>query len=133
MQHTGVAAGTASAQRIIIAAASPAARKGPAEALSNVGVAERTDRREAALYGRRIPEQPGSLGVIEVDAEAFQSERRNSSSTPSSAYLAQHIAQEVAPEEPGFERFQSGALAYLARRDSTVEFMSANGRLDIRV
>jgi hypothetical protein len=131
LQHSGVAAGSVPAQRIIIAASTPAARKGAAEALSAVGAADRLDRREAAPYGRRITDQPGILGVIEVDAEAFRPERR--AGAPSSAYLAQHIAQEVSPEEPGADRFQAGAQAYLARRDSTVEFMPATDRLDILV
>lgn len=49
---------------------------------------------------------------------------------PSSAYLAQHIAQEVAPEAPGFDRYDAGSRAYLARRESTVEYLTAT-RLDI--
>lgn len=49
---------------------------------------------------------------------------------PSSAYLAQHIAQEVAPEAPGFDRYDAGSRAYLARRESTVEYLTAT-RLDV--
>lgn len=52
---------------------------------------------------------------------------------PSSAFLAQHIAQEVDPLAPGPDAYQAGARAYIFRRDSTVEILSSAARLDVYI
>lgn len=52
---------------------------------------------------------------------------------PSSAFLAQHIAQEIDPLAPGPDAYQAGARAYIFRRDSTVEILSSAARLDVYI
>lgn len=134
MSHSAVAAGLLPAQRTVIAAATQATRKGGAEALSGVGAAERIERRDQAQFGRRVSDADDSAvraeGGRARDAYSRPDRRQGA---PSSPFLAQHIAQEVEPEDPGFSAFQAGARAYVMRRDSTVEILSASGGLDIYV
>jgi len=49
------------------------------------------------------------------------------------AFLAQHIAQEVAPEVAGFDRHASAARAYMGARDFNAEMLPQGAGLDIRV
>lgn len=137
MQHTGVAAGPGSPQRTIIAASAGLAasaqspRKGGAEPLSGVNAAERIERRDQSVFSRRADDT-----IVHAPASATADRRAHHNrreGEPSSAFLAQHIAQEVEPEDPGFAAFQSGTRAYVLRRDSTVEFLSAEGRVDFFV
>lgn len=50
-----------------------------------------------------------------------------------SPYLAQHIAQEVLGPEDDPSRHRAGSAAYLAVRDSTAEFLGAEGLVEIIV
>lgn len=49
------------------------------------------------------------------------------------AFLAQHIAQEVAPEVAGFDRHASAARAYMGARDFNAEMLPQGAGLDIRI
>ena len=49
------------------------------------------------------------------------------------AFLAQHIAQEVAPEVTGLDRHASAAKAYIGARDFNAEMLPQRAGLDIRV
>ncbi|MFM2129785.1 MAG: hypothetical protein RL477_1331 [Pseudomonadota bacterium] len=131
MYHSGVVAGNAPASRTIIAAAAQTSRRAGAEALSGVTGADRIERRESAQYGRRAGDDATRAVVIGIEESFARPERRQGA--PSSAFLAQHIAQEVEPEDPAFSAYQAGARAYVMRRDSTVEILAASGRLDIFV
>ena len=50
-----------------------------------------------------------------------------------SPYLAQHIAQEVLGPENDPSRHRAGSAAYLTVRDSTTEFLGAEGLFEIIV
>ncbi len=50
-----------------------------------------------------------------------------------SPYLAQHIAQKVLGPENDPSRHRAGSAAYLAVRDSTAEFLGAEGLVEIIV
>jgi len=50
-----------------------------------------------------------------------------------SPFLAQHIAQEVLGPEDDPSRHRAGSAAYLAVRDSTAEFLGAEGLVEIIV
>lgn len=129
MSQASVISGFLAGHRTSISGpAQPCCRKGAAETLDDIRAAERIERRDQMLFGRRVGE------VAEIDADRAgerQAERRDTRpGAPSSAFLAQHIAQEVAPEDPGLGSYRAGSHAYLMRRESTIEFMAAHERVD---
>ena len=130
MHSSGVAAGSLSAPRSNIAVPAQVARKGGAEPLDGVGAADRLDRREQAHVGRREDSEFHTAIAAVEDGYYLSGQRQHA---PSSAFLAQHIAQEVDPEDPAFSTYRAGTQAYVMRRDSTIEFMSNDNRLDIFV
>jgi hypothetical protein len=130
VHSSGVAAGSLSAPRSNIAVPAQVARKGGAEPLAGIGAADRLDRRDQAQMARRAE---NDAPIVVTDIEDGYSRAGHRQHAPSSAFLAQHIAQEVEPEDPAFSTYRTGTQAYAMRRDSTIEFMSADNRLDIFV
>ena len=49
------------------------------------------------------------------------------------AFLAQHIAQEVAPDMAGLDRHTSAAEAYIGARDFNTEILPQGAGFDIRI
>lgn len=131
MQHSGVIAGPAGGSSGIVAAASAAHRDARTEALAAAGPAKRAGRHDTAAFIRATDKAEDAVAVIARRHGFDRPDRRHGA--PSSAYMAQHIAQEVTPERPGADSHQAGARAYVMRRDSTVEILTSAGRLDIFV
>ena len=128
MQHASAVSGPATGARSLIASVSANQPEMRMEALASGTGSKRLGRHDdAAIRATDLPED--AVEVIARPQGHNQPGPRGG--VPSSAYMAQHIAQEVAPLDPGFDRYQAGAQAYISRRDSTVEIMASSGCLDI--
>ncbi len=133
MQNAGVA-GLLPGHKATIVIPPQGNRSGGAAPLGQVAGASRVDRDTHAAFERTTADKAARTGPA-GGFDAFQGDSAPDlrDGAPSSTYLTQHIAQEVTPEDPGFDRFQAGARAYIMRRDSTVEILTSANRLDIRV
>lgn len=129
MQHATAVSGPATGARSLITSVSAAQRDMRMEAVTSGVGAKRLSRHDdaAAIRASDLPEDAAAV-IARRQAHDRPGQRNGA---PSSAYMAQHIAQEVAPDAPGFDRYQAGAQAYVIRRDSTVEILTSAGRLDI--
>ena len=129
MQHATAISGSATGARSLIASVSATQRDARMEAIASGAGAKRLGRHDdaAAIRASDLPEDAVSV----ISRRQTHSRPDQRSGTPSSAYMAQHIAQEVTPDDPGFDRYQAGARAYIMSRDSTVEILTSAGRLDI--
>ena len=131
MQNSVIATSTLAAQRTIVPGSSQATRGARMESLASVAAVGRTGRHSNAPIIR--PEETDAAGFSTIDhtPDRRRADRRDGG--PSSPYLAQHIAQEITPENPSFDQYQAGARAYTLRRDSLVEILSGTNRLDIHI
>ncbi len=129
MQHATAVSGPATDARSLIASVSATQRDMRMEAIGSGAGTKRLGRHDdaATIRASDLPEDAAAV----IGRRQTQDRPGQRSGTPSSAYMAQHIAQEVTPDAPGFDRYQAGAQAYIMRRDSTVEILTSAGRLDI--
>jgi hypothetical protein len=135
VHNTGVAISMVPGQQAAIAAqAGRNDRSGP---LGGISAAARINPHAGAAYSDTT-RRDGTLDEFSLDRHRqpgidFGGAQGNRHGAPTLAFLAQHLAQEAIPEDPGFDQYQAGAKAYILRRDSTVEILSSSGRLDITI
>jgi hypothetical protein len=131
LQHATAVSGPATGARSLIASVSAAQRDMRMEAIGSGAGAKRLGRHDdaAAIRASDLPEDAAAV----IARRQVHDRPGQRSGAPSSAFIAQHIAQEVSPDAPGFDRYQAGAQAYVMRRDSTIEILASTGRLDILI
>jgi hypothetical protein len=131
VQNTGVTTGPIAGQRTTVPASSQATRGARMEPLASVTAAARTSRHGNAPQIPAAETDAAGFRTIDHNPDRRRTDRREGA--PSSAFMAQHIAQEVTPEYPGFDQHQAGARAYTLRRDSLVEILGSVNRIDIHI
>lgn len=134
MHNSGVATG-AQIQRASIPVPAEIGRIGKPDRLDPLSRAARPgrDAAAAAQHVAHITRQPGGDGWPAPPRRDLGTGADLRHGAPSSAYLAQHIAQEVDPDAPGADTYRAGLHAYVLRRDSTLEILSGAPRLDVFV
>ena len=119
MQNTGVTTGPIAGQRTIVPASSQATRGARMEPLASVTAAARASRHSNAPLTPAAETDTAEFRTIDHNPDRRRTDRREGA--PSSAFMAQHIAQEA------------GARAYTLRRDSLVEILGSVNRIDIHI
>ncbi|MCZ6448582.1 MAG: hypothetical protein O6831_10120 [Alphaproteobacteria bacterium] len=107
----------------------------PAGKAARVGEVQAEHRRHILNVPLRNGRPTGGVDtrlpvVIEVPARRTRAEPHQGTVL---AFLAQHIAQEVAPEVAGLDRHASAARAYMGARDFNAEMLPQGAGLDIRI
>lgn len=132
MQNSGVASGLPLGHQAGVAIPAQSSRREGADALGGLSSIGRVGR-DAGTFFDRPANEGTSQSASTSGYEPYGAGPDLRDGAPSSAYLAQHIAQEVTPENPGYDRFQAGARAYMLRRDSTAEILPNGSGLDLSI
>lgn len=135
MNQAGIAS-SLSGHRAITAISADGGRRAGNDALDALSAATRVHRESVTRAPHADPQADNAAPREDRSFTPTDTRRQTADhryGAPSSAFLTQHIAQEVDPLAPGLDTYQAGARAYIFRRDSTVEILSSAARLDVYI